>query len=512
MKHLLIALAFLAWSAAGEAHPGPSGPLGADFPIRAYHLDLRIQVMPMSSLETFVRQLHDGGINTLIVEFEGTYPYQQHPLIGNRYAYSPAEIHHLVSYCDRLGVDVIPLQQSFGHVEYILRHERYAALREDPRDLSQVCPSKVTQDSLLFSQLYGELAATFHSRYIHIGCDETHLLGHCPICRKKAAGEGVSALYFDYVRMLCNIVIRLGKRPVLWADMALKYPDAIRTLPKGTVLVDWNYGWSLDHFGDHRKLVESGYEVWGAPAIRSSPDDFYRTGWEKHIDNIRDFVPQARRLGYRGIVLTSWSTSGAYSYIYQSENQLSALYPIRRVYPVTGFRLLIQAFLQSIRQTEPLDVTAFVRDYCREWYGFDTTQADKFWDALKEQGAPSDPGGSAARIDELDRAEAAADTLRSFGAPANQGEFAHYLLMADIRVAHLRFLEIQAEANASGASPDSLPALIERLRALQVESGPLDERFLELNKDACYPAELAEENRWRDFEVSDLYERLGRSR
>ena len=82
-------------------------------------------------------------------------------------------------------MDVIPLQQGFGHVEYILRNVRYQGLREDAKDLSQVCPSKVAEDSVLFTELYTELASTHTSKYIHIGCDETRLLGHCAECRRK---------------------------------------------------------------------------------------------------------------------------------------------------------------------------------------------------------------------------------------------------------------------------------------------------------------------------------------
>ena len=118
--------------------------------------------------------------------------------------------------------------------------------------------------------------------------------------------------------MLCEIVIKLGKIPILWADIALKYPEAIKSLPKGTVFVDWNYGWDMNHFGDHQKLMESGFEIWGAPSLRSSPDNYNLTQWDKHFKNISNFIPAARKLGYKGMVMTSWSTSGIYSPVFES--------------------------------------------------------------------------------------------------------------------------------------------------------------------------------------------------
>ena len=76
----------------------PPAPKG-DFRVKAFHLDMRIQVMTMPALRAFVQMLHEGGINTLIMEYEGTYPYEKHPLIPNEYAYTRAEILSFVAFC-----------------------------------------------------------------------------------------------------------------------------------------------------------------------------------------------------------------------------------------------------------------------------------------------------------------------------------------------------------------------------------------------------------------------------
>ncbi len=73
------------------------------FAVRAFHLDMRIQVMTLPALEAFAQKLHDAGINTLIMEYEANYPYEQHPLIPGRYAYTKEEIVSLVSN-SRLGM------------------------------------------------------------------------------------------------------------------------------------------------------------------------------------------------------------------------------------------------------------------------------------------------------------------------------------------------------------------------------------------------------------------------
>lgn len=487
------------------------------FPVRGFHLDLRIQVMPMPALKAFAKKLSDDGINTLIMEWEGTYPFEKHPLIPNRFAYTKAEIVDFVKYCNGLGIDVIPLQQSFGHVEYILRHEKYKELREDQKDYSQVCPLQTKLDSNLFTDLYTELASTHTSKYIHIGGDETYLLGHDERCKLKVAKEGKSKLYIDYIRMLCSIVIKLGKTPVLWADIAMKYPEAINLLPKGTVLVDWNYGWSMNNFGNHQKLMESGYEIWGAPSLRSHPDNYFLTQWEKHFNNIKTFVPVARQLGYKGMVMTSWSTSGAYASVWETDENISDLYAIRHVYPISGFNILLAAYIEGVKSSKPLDIGQFISNYCKTHYGFDQQQSALFWKALiaapyeVQQGEVKSPKPMSVQ-QLLDSTRWVANTFNSLKPTKNQQEFEHYRLMTDIRLHYLKYEEIEKTVNADSFTKNKVPAIVAKLKELITNGDELDKRFNELNKDVLYPEELAQENELRDSKARILYDRLSRKK
>ena len=317
--------------------------------------------------------------------------------------------------------------------------------------------------------------------------------------------------------MLCNIVIQMGKRPILWADIALKYPEAIKSLPKETIFVDWNYGWDLNRFGDHQKLLESGFEIWGAPAMRSSPDNYYLTQWEKHFNNIRDFVPMARQMGYKGIVLTSWSTSGVYSNVYESENNLTGLYAIRRVYPITGFNILLAAYLESLHSAEPLNIDRFMVGYCSDEYGFTPSQAMVFWQALKA--APYEVTGGIVQSSTPISLKALADSsieasrvLRVLEPLKNKKEFEHYRLMADIRVQYLQFRVIEQEANSPSFTRMDIPSLLKRLQRLMAADRWLSQRFIDLNKEDFYLPELEQENHLRYSQIQDFYARLNKSR
>ena len=81
----------------------PAANQQGPFVVKGFHLDLRVQVMTMDALETFALKLHGLGINTLIMEWEGTYPFEKHPLISNRYAYTREQVVSFVKYCNGLG-------------------------------------------------------------------------------------------------------------------------------------------------------------------------------------------------------------------------------------------------------------------------------------------------------------------------------------------------------------------------------------------------------------------------
>ncbi|MUP39192.1 family 20 glycosylhydrolase [Labilibaculum euxinus] len=478
------------------------------FPVRAFHIDLRIQVMTIPALKNFAKELSDFGINTLIMEWEASYPYEKHQTISNKYAYSRSEVKEFVSYCDSLGIDVIPLQQCFGHVEYILRHSRYSELRESKKDPSQVCPLKIEADKELFTDLFADMASLHNSKYIHIGGDETRLLGHCSICKEKVAKDGTSALFADYLSAICNIVVKMGKVPVLWSDIVLKYPQVVNQLPKETVYVDWNYGWKINHFGDIGKLLEKGLNFWGAPAIRSHPDNWYTTDWQKHFNNQRDFIPYARQAGYKGIVMTSWSTSGVYGFTWDTNYEMIDMTAIRNVYPLSGFRILIAAYAQALRQAEPLDPEAFVVKYAQDRFSLTSSDGKKLWKIMKASPQTVDLSSNAG-LDELETIRQSVNEAKKLMAllkpKAHKQEFEHLRLMLDLRVYYLDFKKVESIYESDQYTLEKAKKILPELKKMLVESEKLNNRFTELNKGFLHPDEIKEQNFIRNQKLKNIY-------
>jgi hypothetical protein len=480
------------------------------FPVRGFHLDLRIQVMTLDALKSFAGELVAAGMNTLIMEYEATFPFERHVALKNEYSYTKAEITEFVSFCRELGLDVIPLQQCFGHSEYILRHPRYAYLRENRSEISQICPLKERDAKELFREIFAELIELHPSEYFHIGGDETWLLGTCDNCSEKAAKEGKSKLYVDYMKMICELVISFGKRPVLWADIVLNHPEAVQELPGKTVFIDWNYG-SDGLRPNIDKLLEMGCEFWGAPALRCHPDNWHTVNWDRHFKNLEFFIPHCREKDYQGVIMTSWSTSGLYDYEWGAHvGEVVEMYPFRRVYPLSGFRILLMAFAESLRKTEPLVRREFIVEYAMERFGFDEKIAGEFCEILlkpqpliKDSYFPGEEAGT-----ELEVSLESLEKLKNFSPERNCLEYQHFVLMLEIRCYWLKFKKIQQLVNSRDFDIRQMNSVTGDLRKLLEDADRLDKEFKQLQTGFLYDSELDVENLVRRKPVKILYDRL----
>lgn len=475
LRNILLSLVALAWG---------WGLSAQDFGVRAFYLDFRTQVMTVDAIKHLADDLHEKGMNALMIEYEATFPFKEDATLRNGFAFSEEDVKEIVSYCSSLGMEVIPLQNCFGHCEYILRHPRYAGLREDPKkEVSQVCPMKIDEAVEAFKGIFSEVASLHPSRYMHIGCDETYLLGSCERCSKVPKAK----LFADYVNAMCDIVRGLGKRPMIWADMVLKHPDAIPLLPKDLIYVDWNYGWAPDHFGPLSRLLESGAEVWGAAALRSYPDDVFLTRWEKHFDNLRDFVPYAMAHGYKGMIETTWSTSGTYGFHYGNRWEVFSMQPIRQVYPLDAFGILAAAYAKALSSSSPLPVDEFIKGYATEHYGLDGRESDALLGYFRL------PQPEAADIPDLEKeirvCEGAREGLAALRPRKNAREFGHYVLMMDIRIEYLKFKEIERSYEASGFGASDAAALSRRQKAVLAESEKTAKRFTGIHSGFLKPGQ-----------------------
>lgn len=256
----LVTLAQLASACPGgllpcEVHDAPAVGL------RALHFDLKAGCPTADYLARETVTWARFKVNAVVVEWEDKFPFTgrlaalRHPA-----ALTPAGKDRWLDACHAHYVEVIPLVQSLGHLEYVLRHPEFEALGElhgIPGDSvferkhrhSMVCPLRPGTRALvreLHAQVVAGTARHGPLRHVHVGMDETRVLGYCPACRAAVEaeadpGRGKARLFVDHLAFICDYHLAHDRVPIVWADMLVHHPALIDEIDRRVVICDWEY-------------------------------------------------------------------------------------------------------------------------------------------------------------------------------------------------------------------------------------------------------------------------------
>jgi hypothetical protein len=233
----------------------------------------------------------------------------------------------------------------------------------------------------------------------------------------------------------------------------------------------------------------------------------------KHFNNLKNYVPFAHKSGYQAMVQTSWSTSGTYNYAYAPRNEVLEIYPVRTVYPESGFNILLAATAWAFNHEEPLDPEAFVYAYSKEKYGFDESSCKVLWDYFtmpQEQVTARNGKDVKGRPikDVLADAYAMRERLNTLKPSANKVEIEHYKLMLDIRINYLEFKLCESEFESPKYEISQSAALAERMAKICKEGKKIDKRFEKLNKGYLKAGEIGYMQNLRGLKMEALLKTL----
>lgn len=199
------------------AHPAVEITDWPELALRSDYLDMRGIYPKFENLLRYVEEMAAYKLNTLVIEYEDKLPRTRKDLCHPTDALTPEQHRRLLEVARENFIDIIPLQQSFGHLEYVLKLPEYQHLREIPEAPGEMCPLREGAYELAASLL--EETARLHpdSRYLHLGCDEVWSLGQSDEC--KASGKSRGRIAIEYINRLAEKVVSLGKIPIVWHDM-----------------------------------------------------------------------------------------------------------------------------------------------------------------------------------------------------------------------------------------------------------------------------------------------------
>jgi len=309
---------------------------------RAVHIDVKHHLDTMKYYYDSIDRLARYKINAIIFEFEDKLRYRRRPLVGAPQAISIDEMAALTRYARKRHIEISPLVQGLGHATFILKHEEYAPLREDPESRWAFCPCDEGTYELLFDLYRDAFEATPGSRYLHVGGDEVGEIGQCPRCKQRAESEGKLGLNLYWLNRVCDFAQKQGRIPIFWDDMIFKYAGVWETMgndlnrkevsqlwqkgepvldsvldqyPRNCVYMRWNY--TLARQEGNIKALEwfkkRELKAWIATAAQNVhpllPQD-------DRVNIIQSFIRLADEKKIDGMLCTAWDDSSPHMETY----------------------------------------------------------------------------------------------------------------------------------------------------------------------------------------------------
>ncbi|NQU11802.1 family 20 glycosylhydrolase [bacterium] len=216
-------------------------PFNHRHPMIGIHLDLKGVMFRPNYLPRLLADLAGQGVNTVLVEYEDVFPFRSVNVADDSSTvWSRAVLRRFLADAERLGIEVIPLQQCLGHLEYVFRWQRYRRFAENRRYPSTLCLSQPAGRALVRGTLEEIFDAHPAGRYVHLGMDEAHALATCPRCRRKG---DILTVFLEYLRELCDLCDAHGKTPIIWSDMLEDHfrPDVFADIRHRVILAPWEY-------------------------------------------------------------------------------------------------------------------------------------------------------------------------------------------------------------------------------------------------------------------------------
>ncbi len=307
-------------AAGAEAAPLPTLVIhdAPDFARRGILLDVsRDKVPTMETLFALIDLFASWKVNELQLYTEHTFAYRGHETVWRDASpLTPDEIRALDAACRARFIDLVPNQQSFGHMHRWLIHEPYRALAERPdgidhpfslrREPYSLCPTD-TGSIALIGGLYDQLLPNFTSTQLNVGLDETFDLGtgrSADLC----ARVGADRVYIDYLRKIYALATERGCVMQFWSDIIHKTPARLAEIPRDAVVLDWGY--EADHpFDDRaRTLAASGLAFYVCPGTSAWNSFAGRT--ENALANLASAAAAGRAHGALGYLVTDWGDCG----------------------------------------------------------------------------------------------------------------------------------------------------------------------------------------------------------
>ncbi|XP_076448231.1 hexosaminidase D-like [Babylonia areolata] len=194
------------------------------FKHKLVHLDLKGAPPRIEYLEKVLPLMRKWGATGLLVEYEDCFPYSGDlKVLHTQEPYSTKDIDILQQLAKENNMIIIPLVQTFGHMEFVLKHPEFHHLREVANFPMALCPTNPESLRLVCSMVDQVMAMHTNLQWFHIGCDEVYHLAKCDLCHKQQMEVNLTQeqVFFNHVKSVARHIKEHypSVTPIVWDDM-----------------------------------------------------------------------------------------------------------------------------------------------------------------------------------------------------------------------------------------------------------------------------------------------------
>ena len=110
----------------------------------------------------------------------------------------------LSEYAHARNISISPLVQGLGHASFVLKHEQYKSLRDDPESDWAFDPLNPKTYEVQYDLYLDALEALPHGKYLHVGGDEVKTTG-------RNSGKSALELQLIWLNKVCQFAEEKGR-------------------------------------------------------------------------------------------------------------------------------------------------------------------------------------------------------------------------------------------------------------------------------------------------------------
>uniref|UniRef100_A0A7E4WBD1 beta-N-acetylhexosaminidase n=1 Tax=Panagrellus redivivus TaxID=6233 RepID=A0A7E4WBD1_PANRE len=281
------------------------------------HFDLKGAAPTVTFFKDLLTSIAANGATGILIEYEDVFPYNGKLRSAvNEEAYSLDQLREILSYAKSLKLSIVPLIQSFGHLEWVLKLAEFRSFRDHDTNNGVIC---IENEQAIRDVVYSSISEViklhkeFGVEMVHIGGDEAFDYGKCVKSgpREVAAAKHLKSVA-NFVRSLTSPSVRI----LAWNDMIMQFPRGdpkTQSLLRAVELVVWDYG-DLARFQRYfwaQYTEKDQLPIWGASAFKGADGaaqlyvDYEKRFRNNQIwANVKQNQIPANKFG--GLILTGW--------------------------------------------------------------------------------------------------------------------------------------------------------------------------------------------------------------